>query len=152
MPVTRRLLLLWLLRLSTASALAVDAYVHVKDAGIYQQAQLAGSFTQSQLFWAEAGVAGVTAVLVLTWHRRGSWVAAALVAGSALGAVLASRYVHVGALGPMPDMYEPTWAVAGKLPSALTEAAAGILALAGLWVQQRAAGRTRTTRTLTRPS
>lgn len=134
-------LFLWLLRLSTAAALAVDAYVHVKDAGIYQQAQPAGSLTQSQLFWAEAGVAGMAAVLVLLWHHRGSWIAAVIVAGSALGAVLASRYVHIGVLGPVPDMYEPTWAVAGKLPSAVAEAAAGILALAGLWTQHRNAGR-----------
>ena len=34
---------------------------------------------------------------------------AALVAASALAAVVASRYVDLGPIGPLPDLYEPVW-------------------------------------------
>jgi hypothetical protein len=63
-------------------------------------------------------------------RRCWSWLAALAVAASALGAVLLYRYVDVGALGPLPDMYENTWQVPGKLLSAYAEAAA--IGLAGL--------------------
>jgi hypothetical protein len=32
-----------------------------------------------------------------------------LIAASALGAVLLYRYIDPGALGPLPDMYDPAW-------------------------------------------
>ena len=38
--------------------------------------------------------------------------------------MLLYRYVDVGSLGPLPDMYENTWQVPGKLLSAYAEAAA----------------------------
>jgi hypothetical protein len=40
-------------------------------------------------------------------------------------------YVDVGRLGPLPDMYEPTWALPGKRLSAGAEIAAAGTALAG---------------------
>jgi hypothetical protein len=40
--------------------------------------------------------------------------------------------VDVGVLGPLPDMYENTWQVPGKLLSAYAEAAAVVLAALGL--------------------
>ena len=64
-------------------------------------------------------------------RRCWSWLAALAVAASALGAVLLYRYVDVGALGPLPDMYENTWQVPGKLLSAYAEAAAIGLARTG---------------------
>jgi hypothetical protein len=39
------------------------------------------------------------------------------VGASALAAVLLYRYVDLGPLGPLPDMYENTWQVPGKLLS-----------------------------------
>ena len=72
--------------------------------------------------------------LVLVWPRRASWAAALLVAASALGAVLLYRYVDVGQLGPLPNMYENTWQVSGKLLSASAEGAAVVLAALGLLV------------------
>jgi hypothetical protein len=54
------------------------------------------------------------------------------VGASALGAVLLYRYVDVGALGPLPDLYENTWQVPGKLLSTYAEAAAVVLAGLGL--------------------
>jgi hypothetical protein len=46
--------------------------------------------------------------------------------------VLLYRYVDLGALGPLPDLYENTWQVPGKLLSAYAEAAAVVLAGLGL--------------------
>jgi hypothetical protein len=73
---------------------------------------------------------------VVSAPRPGSWVAAFGVGASALGAVLVYRYVDVGALGPLPDMYENTWQVSGKLLSAYAEGAAVVLAGLGLLVHR----------------
>ena len=62
------------------------------------------------------------------------------VAASALAAVLLYRYVDVGALGPLPDMYENTWQVPGKLLSAYAEAAAIGLAGLGLLTHRKRPG------------
>jgi hypothetical protein len=127
----------WALRLGTAAALCIDAVVHLRNASAYDD--IKATFTQGGLFRAEAGVAVAAALLVLLWPRRGSWVAALLVGASALGAVLLYRYVDVGSLGPLPDMYENTWQVPGKLPSAYAEGAAVVLAGLGLLVHWRGA-------------
>jgi hypothetical protein len=95
--------------------------------------------SQGDLFRTEAVVAVGAALLVLSWPRRSSWLAALLVAASALGAVLLYRYVDVGSLGPLPDMYENTWQVAGKLLSAYAEGAADLLAGLGLLTHRSAA-------------
>jgi hypothetical protein len=47
-------------------------------------------------------------------------------------------YVDVGAIGPLPDLYEPIWALPGKRGSAIAETAATVLALAGLALALRA--------------
>jgi hypothetical protein len=91
-----------------------------------------GGISQGQLFRAEAAVAVAVGLLVLVRPRPSSWLAALLVGASALGAVLLYRYVDVGALGPLPDLYENTWQVPGKLLSAYAEAAAVVLAGLGL--------------------
>jgi hypothetical protein len=118
------------LRVGTAAALAVDAVVHWQNAPAYDG--VAASLSQGELFRAEAVVAVVVGLWVLVRPQRGGWVAAALVGASALAAVLLYRYVDVGALGPLPDMYESTWQVPGKLLSAYAEGAAVVLAGLGL--------------------
>lgn len=118
-------------RVLVAAALGVDAYVHFRNASSYDGA--AGrALSEGTLFRAQATVAALTAVLVLTWPRRPVWAAALLVAGSALGAVLLYRYVDVGDLGPIPNMFEPTWGAPGKLASAYAEGAATVLAALAL--------------------
>jgi hypothetical protein len=87
----------------------------------------------------EVGVAAAAALLVLVWPRRSSWILTLLVAASALGAVLLYRYVDVGQLGPLPNMYENTWQVPGKLLSAWAEGAAVVLAGLGLLAHRGAA-------------
>ena len=126
----RSLIASWALRVGTAAALAIDAAVHLQNAAAYDAVK--ATVSQGALFRVEAGVAIAAALLILVWPRRTSWIIALLVAGSALGAVLLYRYVDVGQLGPLPDMYENTWQVPGKLLSAYAEAAAVVLAALGL--------------------
>ena len=116
---------------TTAVLLAVDAYVHVRDAGLYDR-NATDVVSQGTLFRAQGVVGAVVAVaLVLLARRPVVWAIAALVTAGAAGAVLLYTYVDVGAIGPLPDMYEPTWALPGKPASAVAEAAATVLALTG---------------------
>ena len=121
------------LALCVAATMAVDAYVHLHDAAFYD---LVGTrlLSQGTLFRAEAAVAVATAVVLLIWPRPVTWAASLLVAGSAFVAVLLSTYVNVGALGPLPNMFEPTWALPGKLASAWAEAIGTLLAWNGLFL------------------
>jgi hypothetical protein len=108
------------LRVVVAAGLAVDAYVHADLAASYADAQ--------SLFLVEAGVALGAALLVLAGGRTVTVLFAALVAASALIAVVASRYVDVGPIGPVPDLYEPAW-YPEKVVAATAEATALVAAL-----------------------
>jgi hypothetical protein len=118
----------WVLPVATATALGIVALVHWQNASAYDA--VTASISQGELFRVEAALAVAVGLLVLVRPRPSSWLAALAVAASALAAVLLYRYVDVGALGPLPDMYENTWQVPGKLLSAYAEAAA--IGLAGL--------------------
>jgi len=108
------------LRVVVAAGLAVDAYVHADLAASYADAQ--------SLFLVEAGVALGAALLVLAGGRTVTVLFAALVAASALAAVVASRYVDIGPIGPLPDLYEPAW-YPEKVVAATAEATALMAAL-----------------------
>ena len=128
-----------LLRLLVAAGLAVDAYVHADLAPLYDG--IRGSISQGDLFRIEAGAAAAAALIVVVAGRRtGLWLAFA-VAASALGALLLYRYVDVGRLGPLPNMYEPGW-FPEKTTAAVAEATAGALSAVGLLrgVRHREAG------------
>jgi hypothetical protein len=116
---------------ATAAALGVDAYVHLRDAALYETVRTS-ALSQATLFRAQAVAAVVVAIALLIRPRPAVWAIAAVVAGSAAAAVLLYTNVDVGTLGPLPDMYEPTWALPGKLTSAVAEVAGTVLALAGL--------------------
>jgi hypothetical protein len=118
-------------RLLAVVAFAVDAYVHASNAGIYNPPG-GGLVTEGTLFRAEALAASLIALAVLLRPSRRVWLAASAVAASALGAVLLYRYVNVGAIGPIPDLYEPTWQVPGKLLSAYAEGVALLLSALSL--------------------
>jgi hypothetical protein len=120
-----------LLAATTAALLTVDAYVHLRDAGLYDENRTA-VLSQGTLFRVQAAVAAVVAVTLVLRRAPVVWAIAVLVAASAAGAVLLYTYVDVGPLGPLPDMYEPTWALPLKGVSAVAEAAATVLALTGL--------------------
>jgi hypothetical protein len=130
----RSTIISWTLRVGTAAALGIDAAVHWQNASAYDA--VTATISQGELFRVEAVLAVAVGLLVLLWPRRGSWVAALAVGASALAAVLLYRYVDVGSLGPLPDMYENTWQVPGKLQSAYAEGTAVVLAGLGLVVHR----------------
>jgi hypothetical protein len=126
----RSTIISWTLRVATATALGIDAAIHWQNASAYDA--VTATISQGQLFRIETVLAVVVGLLVLVRPRPSSWVAAVLVWANALAAVLLYRYVDLGPLGPLPDMYENTWQVPGKLLSAYAEAAAVVLATLGL--------------------
>jgi hypothetical protein len=128
---SRGAIVLRVLALATAALLVVDAVVHLRDAGLYDQYRTS-TLTEGAIFRAEAVAAIVVALAVLIWPRVLTFALAALVAASAVGAVLLYTYVDVGQLGPLPTMYEATWAPPGKVLSAVAEGAATVVSLAGL--------------------
>ena len=120
----------WVLRSATATALVIDAIVHVQDAHFYD---IGGHWlSEGGLFRIQAAAALAAALLVLVWPRRASWMLALVVAASAVGAALLFTYVDVGPLAGLPNLYEPSWAPPGKVLSATAEAIGALLALAGL--------------------
>jgi hypothetical protein len=119
-----------ILRVAVFAGLGVDAIVHVHLAG---DTGHTGTISESTLFWLQAAVAAVVAVLVLVRARPVSYAIAFLVAASALGAVLLYRYADVGAIGPLPDMYEPVW-YGEKVLTTVAEAVATVAAAIGVAV------------------
>jgi hypothetical protein len=128
------------LALAVAATMVVDAYVHLHDAAFYDLVR-SSVVSQGTLFRAEGAVALATALVLLIWPRPMTWAASLLVAGSAFGAVMLYTYVNLGAFGPLPNMFEPTWALPGKLTSAWAEGIGALLALIGLFLSVRHPGR-----------
>lgn len=136
---------LWVLRAGAAAGLVVSAVIHVQLAPGYQQAA-PGGVGQGTLFVVQACAAALAAVFVLLKGSRITFAAAAVVALSSLAAVILYRYVQVPAIGPLPSMYEPVWYTT-KTITAVAEAAAGALALAGyVLLHKRQAGSGRVVR------
>jgi hypothetical protein len=117
------------LRVVTAVGLAVDAYIHADLATRFDGNTGSGGISQGALFRIEAVVASVAALFVLLHGRRVTAAFALLVAASAFGAVMLARYVDIGALGPLPDMYDPAW-YTEKTISAIAEAVAVVTSAA----------------------
>lgn len=115
-------------RVVGAAGLGYDAYAHLDLAANFDANR--ALISQGMLFRVEAVGAVLAALLVLLIRHRATATFALLIAGSALGAVLLYRYVDLGALGPLPDMYEPSW-YPEKIYSAIAEAVA-VLAAAAL--------------------
>lgn len=99
------------LSLVVAAGLAVDAYVHWNLAPDFDSFVGAGPahVSQGQLFRMEAVLATIALLLVLFVDHLLTAVLAFVTAAAGLAAVLLYRYVDVGAIGPVPDMYDPTW-------------------------------------------
>ncbi|MGH3571953.1 MAG: hypothetical protein ACRDUW_09020 [Pseudonocardiaceae bacterium] len=114
-------------RIVVAAGLGYDAYVHFDLAGNFDANR--ALISQGILFRVEAVAAILAALLVLLIQHRAAASFAVLIASSALGAVLLYRYVDLGTLGPLPDMYEPSW-YPEKTYSAIAEAAALVAAAA----------------------
>lgn len=118
-----------LLSVVTAAGLVADAVIHLRLAA--DRDGIGGTLSEGNLFRIEAAVALLAAVLVvlLPW-RRTAYALALGVAASALAAVVLYRYVDVGALGPLPNMYEPIW-YGEKSVSAVAELVAMLTAAVG---------------------
>ena len=124
-----------LLRLVVVAGLAADVYVHWHLAPNFDSLRGTGSpsISQGELFRVETGLALVTLVLVAVVHRSWTALLAFLVTGGGAVVVLLYRYVDVGAIGPLPNMYDPTW-YPEKTVSAVAEGAAAVAALALFFV------------------
>lgn len=126
----------------TAGGLIVDARIHLKLAVVYDSIR-SSSISQGDLFRIEGGLAIAAAVLILLVRR---WVTAFLaeaVAGGGLIALLVYRYVDIGAIGPLPPMYEPAW-YPDKVDTCIAQAVATAASLCLLLVatyRARTAGR-----------
>ena len=110
------------------AGLGVDAYVHINLASTYDAVK-SSSVSQGELFRVEGVVAAVAAFALILRPRRYTALFALLVTAGGLAAVLVYRYVNVGALGPLPNMYEPVWYTKKSL-SAWAEGVAALAALA----------------------
>lgn len=119
-----------LLRLIGAAALAISSYVHLHGAHFYSS--LGNTITQADLFYAQGAVAALVALWVLVTGNRRAWAAVAVVGAASFAAVMLYRYVDVGSIGPIPNMYEPSWQTNEKLLSAYAEAAAVVVAAVAL--------------------
>jgi hypothetical protein len=111
------------------AGLAVDAFVHFDLASAFKNIKTS-TVSEDELFRAEATVAVLAALAVLVRPRRYTAAFAFAVAAAGTVAVVLYRYVDVGAFGPLPDMYDPFWAPAGKVLSAWAEGVAALAALA----------------------
>jgi hypothetical protein len=118
--------------LATAGGLAVDAYVHFDLASTYDR--VGSALTEGTLFRVEAAVAALADLVVLRRHGARSFSFALLVASSALLALFASTYLRIGPIGPVPDIYEPTW-FPEKVTAAIGEAVAVVTAASGVAVR-----------------
>ncbi|MEW2128767.1 hypothetical protein AB0891_34315 [Streptomyces sp. NPDC007259] len=85
----------------------MDAYLHAHLADRFDT--ITSGISQGTLFRLEASLAALAALLVLFWRRLPGDIFAAAVAIGGLALLLVYRYVNVGELGPIPDMYEPLW-------------------------------------------
>jgi hypothetical protein len=110
------------------AGLAIDAYIHFDLASNYAPIKTS-AISQAGLFRIEAIVSIAAALALLVRPRRYTAAIAFVVAASAFAALIVTRYYDIGAIGPIPDMYEPVW-FTEKLVAAYAEAVAAIAALA----------------------
>jgi hypothetical protein len=96
------------LQLIAAGGLAYDARIHLKLAPAYDTIK-SSTVSQGDLFRIEGALAIAAAVLVLLLRRPATALLAVLVAGGGLVPLLVYRYYDIGAVGPLPPMYEPAW-------------------------------------------
>lgn len=133
------------LRVLAVAALGISSYVHLHVAHLYSYGS---TITGTDMFVGQGIVAAVVAVVLLVTGNRWVWVLAALVGLASFGAVMLYRYVDVGAIGPIPNMYDATWQPSpDKLMSAIAE-----ISIPVWWLLHLATGRgRRATRLVGRP-
>ncbi|NUS14373.1 MAG: hypothetical protein HOY69_23720 [Streptomyces sp.] len=131
-------LVVWITRLLAAAGLAVDAYVHADLASQYDVVK--ATVSQGDLFRIEAALSALAALLVLVWRRLPADLFGWLVAAGGFALIVVYRYVDVGKLGPVPNMYEPVWYTekwVAAVAQLVTVAAASVLVVVDLWEMRR---------------
>ena len=127
---------LLILRGLSVAALGISSYVHIHLADNYPYI---GTISGTQMFYAQGITAAVIALALLITGHRLVWVAAAALGIASFAAVMLYRYTDLGAIGPLPNMHDPTWQPSpDKLLSAVVEAALPVLWLASELVRRRA--------------
>jgi len=101
-------ILRWALVLAAMVGLGIDAYTHLDLASSYS-GNTTGTVNQGVLFQIEAGLAIVAGLLLVLRQNILTSAFTVLVTGGGAFALLLYRYVNVGKLGPLPNMYEPVW-------------------------------------------
>jgi hypothetical protein len=129
-PSPRSRALALVLRLVAVAGLSVDAYVHFKLAHEYDAVR--ATVSEGQLFRGEAFAAITAALLILITWRPTTRALVFAIAASALVTLLVNRYVHIGAIGPLPDMYEPDW-FGDKVLTAVAEGVVAVAVAAYPW-------------------
>lgn len=129
----------WGLRLLGAAGLAISSYVHLHGAHYYTS--LGSTITQADLFYVQGSLAALVALWVLVTGHRLAWAVGAVIGAASFAAVMLYRYVDVGSIGPIPNMYEPVWQPSpDKLMSAFAEAAVVVIAAVALARSLRRSG------------
>jgi hypothetical protein len=123
-----------LLRLIAVAGLATDVWVHAALASDYSH--VGDTLSQGRLFVAEAVIAGAVGLWLLVTGSRLAWLAAFIVGAGGVALVVLYRYVDVGALGPIPNMYDPIWFFRKTL-SAYAEGATAVAAVIRLALIRR---------------
>ena len=98
----------WAMAVLAAAGLGIDAYTHLDLAHLYAF-NTTGALNEGALFRVEAALAIGAAVWLLVRPALRSAGFAALVAGGGAAVLLIYRYVDVGKIGPVPNMYDPEW-------------------------------------------
>lgn len=120
-----QLLVMLAIRCVAAAGLLIDAWIHADLAPHYDVVQ--ADISEGTLFRLETAAAAGAAFFVLVWWRWYTAAFAFLVAVSAITALLLSTYTNPGEIGPLPNMYEPTW-FAEKTTAFIVEVVAAIAA------------------------
>jgi hypothetical protein len=126
------------LRVLGAAALGTSAYVHIHLA---DQFDYPGTISGGTLFRTQGAVAALIALFLLVTGHRLAWLAGAGLGLTSFAAVMLYRYVDVGAIGPLPNMNDPTWRPSpDKLLSAIVEAGVVVLFIVDELMRRRGAG------------
>ncbi|PZS31999.1 MAG: hypothetical protein DLM59_08945 [Pseudonocardiales bacterium] len=128
----------YILRALAAAALVYAGIVHLHLAATYDGGEFLSIGHQFRAQFA----ASLVAAVILLVPRRWAWWPAIVVAGATLLAVLASVYLTVGPIGPLPALPSEPW-YDEKAFSAVAEAAVVVLGVWGYRSGRRRRGRQR---------
>ena len=126
----------WTLVGLVVAGLVLDAIVHFDLASAFA-GNKTSFISEAAIFRIQSTVALIAAAALVVRPRRYTAAFAFLVAAGAAVAVIVYRYVNVGKLGPLPNMYDPFWAPTGKWLSAIAEIVAALAAVALVLVLRR---------------